>query len=155
MDKLLDKLDLEILKIISSNARIPFKEVAAFCGVSRAAIHQRVARLSEVGVIRGTSYDISPQALGYHTCTYVGVRLERGSLYKEVVPLLKVVPEIVECHYTTGPYTLLLKLYVGDNADLMRILNGIIQEIPGVVATETMISLENSFERSLFIPDEP
>lgn len=148
----LDKLDLKILKIISTNARIPFKEVAELCGVSRAAIHQHVQRMMELGVITGSGFTVNPKALGFNTCTYIGVRLERGSLYNEVAPLLRQIPEIVECHYTTGPYSILLKLYAEDNNDLMRILNGIIQEIPGVTGTETLISLDESFMRSLYIP---
>ncbi|SUB77246.1 Regulatory protein AsnC [Porphyromonas macacae] len=151
MDKL-DKLDLKILKIISTNARIPFKEVADLCGVSRAAIHQHVQRMIELGVITGSGFSVNPKALGFNTCTYIGVRLERGSLYKEVAPLLRQIPEIVECHYTTGPYSIFVKLYAEDNNDLMRILNGIIQEIPGVTGTETLISLDESFMRSLYIP---
>lgn len=154
MNNKIDTLDLKILEIISNNAKIPFKEVAEMCNVSRAAVHQRVQRLIENGVIIGSSYKINPISLGYKTCTYVGVKLERGSLYKEVVPRLKEIPEIVECHYTTGPYSLLLKLYIGDNAHLMRILNGIIQEIPGVVSTETLISLDLSFSRNVAIPEK-
>ena len=109
----------------------------------------------ENGIITGLKYHVSPKMLGYNTCTFVGVRLERGSLYKEVAALLERIPEIVECHYTTGPYTLLIKLYATDNNDLMRILNGTIQEIPGVTATETLISLDVSFERSIHIPNQP
>lgn len=103
-----DKLDRQILNIISKNARIPFKEVAEDCGVSRAAIHQRVQRMSDMNVITGSGYHINPKALGYNTCTYIGVKLERGSMYKDVVPEFEKIPEVVECHFTTGPYTLLI-----------------------------------------------
>ena len=99
-----DQLDLKILKIISVNARIPFKDVAAVCGVSRAAIHQRVQRLIEAGVITGSGYNVCPKSIGYSTCTYVGIKLERGSMYKGVAEQLEKIPEIVECHFTTGPY---------------------------------------------------
>ena len=108
MEKI-DSLDKKILSILSKNARIPFKDVAAACGVSRAAIHQRVQRLIEVGVITGSGFDVNPKSLGYTTCTYVGLNLERGSMYKEVVKRLQTIPEIVECHFTTGGYTMLLK----------------------------------------------
>lgn len=81
----IDNLDKKILLILSKNARIPFKDVAAECGVSRAAIHQRVQRLMEAGVITGSSFDVNPKSLGYTTCTYVGLNLERGSMYKNVV----------------------------------------------------------------------
>ena len=148
MEKI-DALDKKILEIISSNARIPFKDVAVECGVSRAAIHQRVQRLIETGVIIGSGYYVCPKSLGYSTCTYVGIKLERGSMYKEVSSQLKNIPEIVECHFTTGPYTLLVKLYSSDNEHLMTLLNNKIQEIPGVISTETLISLEQSISREV------
>ena len=101
MDKI-DKLDKKILGILSANARLPFKDVAAECGVSRAAIHQRVQHLIENGVITGSSFEINPKALGYSTCTYVGMDLERGSMYRDVVNRLLSIPQVVECHFTTG-----------------------------------------------------
>ena len=153
----IDQLDQKILGIISTNARIPFKDVALVCGVSRAAIHQRVQRLIEAGVITGSSYNVSPKSLGYSTYTYVGLTLERGSMYKEVVKQLENIPEIVECHYTTGAYTMLLKLYARDNEHLMELLNGRIQAIPGVISTETLISLEQSISRGvpIILPEKP
>jgi Transcriptional regulators len=148
MEKI-DKLDLKILEIISKNARIPFKDVADECGVSRAAIHQRVQKMIDMGVITGSGYHINPKALGYNTCTYIGVKLEKGSMYKDVVPEFKKIPEVVECHFTTGPYTMLIKLYARDNEHFMELLNGRIQEIRGVISTETMISLSESFKREI------
>ncbi len=148
MDKI-DKLDKKILSILSKNARIPFKDVAAECSVSRAAIHQRVQRLIEEGVIMGSGFDVNPKSLGYSTCTYVGITLERGSMYNDVVKSLLNIPEIVECHFTTGPYTMLVKLYARDNDQLMQLLNGHLQNIPGIVATETLISLEQSIKRDI------
>ena len=100
MEKI-DKLDRQILNIISKNARIPFKDVAEECGVSRAAIHQRVQRMIDMNVIVGSGYHINPKILGYNTCTYIGVKLERGSMYKDVVPEFEKIPEVVECHFTT------------------------------------------------------
>lgn len=148
MDKI-DDLDKKILNILSKNARIPFKDVAAECNVSRAAIHQRVQHLVEGGVITGSGFDINPKSLGYSTCTYVGLNLERGSMYKDVVERLEQIPEVVECHFTTGPYTMLVKLYAKDNEQLMDLLNARLQEIPGVVSTETLISLEQSIKREI------
>ena len=145
MDKI-DKLDKKILGILSANARLPFKDVAAECGVSRAAIHQRVQHLIENGVITGSSFEINPKALGYSTCTYVGMDLERGSMYS--------IPQVVECHFTTGPYTMLVKLYAKDNEQLMDLINGQLQSIPGVVSTETLISLEESVHREIPIDIE-
>ena len=148
MDKI-DNLDKKILRILSKNARIPFKDVAAECGVSRAAIHQRVQHLINGGVITGSGFDVNPKSIGYSTCTYVGLNLERGSMYKDVVKQLKDIPEIVECHYTTGSYTMLLKLYARDNEQLMDLLNNKMQMIPGVVSTETLISLDQSIKREI------
>ena len=148
MEKI-DSLDKQILEIITQNARIPFKDVAAECGVSRAAIHQRVQRLFDLGVIVGSGYHVNPKSLGYTTCTYVGIKLEKGSMYNSVVEELRKIPEIVECQFTTGPYTMLTKLYSKDNEHLMDLLNRKIQEIPGVTETETLISLEQSIKREI------
>ena len=148
MEKI-DSLDKKILGIISANARLPFKDVAAECGVSRAAIHQRVQRLIDMGVIVGSGFHVNPVSLGYNTCTYVGITLERGSMYKKVVSEFQKIPEIVECHFTTGPYTMLIKLYSRDNEHLMDLLNNRIQEIKGVISTETLISLEQSISRTV------
>jgi Lrp/AsnC family transcriptional regulator for asnA, asnC and gidA len=148
MEKI-DKLDRKILEIISQNARIPFKDVAEICGVSRAAIHQRVQKMIELKIIVGSGYHINPKVLGFNTCTYIGVKLERSSMYKDVVPEFEKIPEVVECHFTTGPYTMLIKLYAKDNEHFMELLNGRIQEINGVISTETLISLRQSFKREI------
>ena len=107
----------------------------------------------DMNVIVGSGYFVNPKVLGYKTCTYVGVRLEKGSLYKDVVPELSKIPEVVECHFTTGPYTIMVKLYAKDNEDLMDLINGKIQEIKGVKATETLISLDQSIKREVVIQD--
>ena len=150
MEKI-DLLDKKILGILSKNARIPFKDVAAQCNVSRAAIHQRVQHLIEDGVITGSGFDVNPKSLGYSTCTYVDINLERGSMYRAVVDRLQHIPEVVECHFTTGPYTMMVKLYAKDNEQLMDLLNNQLQSIPGVVATETLISLEQSIKREISV----
>ncbi len=148
MEKI-DDLDRQILNIITKNARIPFKDIAEDCDVSRAAIHQRVQRLIDTGVIVGSGYHVNPKTLGYQTCTYIGIKLEKGSMYATVVPELEKIPEVVECHFTTGPYTMMVKLYARDNEDLMDLLNGKIQSIKGVMSTETLISLDMSIKREV------
>lgn len=148
MEKI-DSLDRKILGIIINNARKPSKEVAQVCGVSRAAVHQRIQKMTELGIITGSGYHINPKKLGYRTCTYIGVNLERGAMYHRVVPELEKIPEVVECHFTTGPYTMLIKLYARDNEHLMELLNGKIQNIPGVTDTETLISLDHNIVREL------
>lgn len=148
MEKI-DDLDRQILNIITKNARIPFKDIAEDCEVSRAAIHQRVQRLIDTGVIVGSGYHVNPKTLGYQTCTYIGIKLEKGSMYATVVPELEKIPEVVECHFTTGPYTMMIKLFAKDNEDLMELLNGKIQSIKGVISTETLISLDMSIKREV------
>lgn len=150
LDKI-DNLDRRILNIIMKNARIPSKDVAVVCGVSRAAIHQRIARLVDMKVIVGSGYHVDPHMLGYNTCTYVGVKLEKGSMYRNAVKELDKIPEVVECHFTTGPYSLLIKVYARDNNHLMTLLNDHIQHITGVTETETLISLEQSLNRQIDI----
>ncbi|MCQ2111292.1 MAG: Lrp/AsnC ligand binding domain-containing protein [Bacteroidaceae bacterium] len=148
-EKNMDDLDRKILQIITQNARIPFRDVAVQCGVSRAAVHQRVQRLFDDGVIVGSSYNIDPKSIGYSTCTYVGLTLEKGSLYHQVVVSLAQIPEVIEAHFTTGRYTMLIKLYARDNAHLMQLLNSRIQEIEGVVSTETLISLDQGLQKTV------
>ena len=148
MDKI-DDLDKKILNIIMCNARIPSKDVAVQCGVSRAAIHQRIQRLIDMKVITGSGYTVNPHKLGFNTCTYIGVSLEKGSMYRDAVQALEKIPEVVECHFTTGPYSLLIKLYARDNQHLMELLNDQIQHIPGVTETETLISIEQSMNRNI------
>ena len=145
----IDSLDKKILSIVMNNARIPSKDVAAECGVSRAAIHQRLQRMIDLGVITGSSYNVNPKSLGYRTCTFIGVNLDRGAMYRDVVPELEKIPEVVECHFTTGPYTMLIKLFARDNEHLMDLLNNHIQNIHGVSGTETLISLDHSIHRKI------
>lgn len=148
MEKI-DNLDRKILSIIMRNARIPSKDIAIECGVSRAAVHQRIQRMIDLGVITGSGYTVNPKMLGYRTCTYIGVSLERGAMYRDAVSLLQQIPEVVECHYTTGTFGMLLKVYARDNEHLLELLNDHIQMIPGVLGTETFISLDNSIHRNM------
>ena len=149
MEKNIDELDRKILRIITKNARTPFKDVAEVCGVSRAAIHQRVQRLIELKVITGSSYIVNEKMLGYQMCAYVGIILEKGSLYEEVVSALEEIPEIIESQYTLGAYSILVKLYARNDEHLMLLLNGKIQNIKGVTSTETLISLDQRIKRQL------
>ena len=109
----------------------------------------RVQHMIDMGVIIGSSYEVNMKRLGFTTCTYVGINFERGSMYRDVIKQLEEIPEIVECSYTTGPYSVMIKMYARDNEQLMELLNGKIQKIPGVVSTETMIVLDNSIKRNL------
>ena len=148
MEKI-DELDKKILKIITQNARIPFRDVADQCGVSRAAVHQRVQRMYDIGVITGSGFFVNPKMLGFNLSVYVGITLEKGSLYNSVISELEKIPEVVESQFTLGGFSVLIKLYARDDAHLMHLLNSQIQEIPGVAKTETLTSLEQRIRRGL------
>ncbi len=145
----IDNLDKKILTLLIENARMPFLEIARACGVSGAAIHQRVQRLEEMDLIKGASLSINVEKIGYQTCAYVGVFLEKGNLYEKVVDELRKVPEIVECSYTTGNYAIFFKIYAFNNTHLKEVLNNKVQGIPGIASTETIIALEQSFIRNV------
>jgi Lrp/AsnC family transcriptional regulator, regulator for asnA, asnC and gidA len=143
----IDDLDKKILSMVSKNARIPYLEVARECNVSGAAIHQRIQRLMKLGVITGSEFVINPMSIGYSTCAYMGLHLEKAGLYHNVVDELKNIPEIVECHYTTGEYALFIKVVARDNEHLKNVLAEHLQKIEGIERTETFISLEENFKR--------
>ena len=145
----IDELDRKILRVITQNARIPFKDVAEQVGVSRAAVHQRVQKMFDNGVIIGSCYRVNPKMLGYNLCVYVGLTLEKGSLYKSVSAELEKIPEVVESQFTLGAYSMLVKLYAHDDQHLMVLLNNKIQEIPGVTNTETLTALDQRISRTL------
>lgn len=143
----IDELDKKILSLVSKNARIPYLEVARECNVSGAAIHQRIQRLIRMGVITGSEFIINPKSIGYSTCAYMGIYLQSAGLYNQVLKQLEQIPEIVECHYTTGEYSLFIKVVTRDNEHLKDILSGSLQKIDGIERTETFISLEENFKR--------
>ena len=145
----MDEIDRKILGFLIKNARMPFLEIARECGVSGAAIHQRVKKLELNGVITGSRLLVKPQALGLNVCAYISVTLSEANKYPEVIAACRAIPGIVECHFVTGRYSLLVKLYCYDNDHLMDILLNTIQKIPYVQSTETQISLDNEIERQV------
>ena len=145
----IDSLDKQIIKLITRNARIPYLEVARECNVSGAAIHQRIQKLIRMGVITGSKFTIEPKKIGFKTCAYMGIFLEQASLYNEVLEKLKKIPEITQCHFTTGNYSVFIKIFAHDNEHLKTILSDKIQLISGIARTETFISLEEGFNRSI------
>jgi len=151
----LDATDRRILSFLIKNARLPFLEIARECGISGAAIHQRVRKMEQMGIITGSRLLVKPQALGLNVCAYIGVSLSRANAYSHVIDALRHIPEIVECHFITGNHALMLKLYCRDNDDLMHVLIDTIQNIDGVERTETWISLEEAIERQVYIDDVP
>ncbi len=145
----IDELDEKILKLITQNARIPFLEVARECGVSGAAIHQRVQRLMNIGVLSGSEFIVNPQKMGYNTCAFMGIYLEKAKYHSQVVEALMKIPEIIECHMTTGQYAIFIKLQTKTNNHLKKLIDEQLQEIEGIARTETFISLELEFKRQV------
>ncbi|MFO7656280.1 MAG: Lrp/AsnC ligand binding domain-containing protein [Bacteroidales bacterium] len=145
----IDSLDRKILEMLIKDARVPFLEVARECGVSGAAIHQRVQRLIRLGIISGSQFNLEPKKLGYYTCAYIGIYLDNAGLFNDVSGKLLKISEIVQCHYTTGQYSMFLKVYAKDNEHLKRILSDKIQAIKGISRTETFISLDVLVDRQL------
>lgn len=142
----LDELDQKILNLIATNARIPFLEVARSCNVSGAAIHQRIQKLTNIGVIKGSEYIIDPERVGFETCAYLGLFLKDPQSFDSVVEELEKIPEIVECHFTTGRYDMFVKVYAKNNHHLMGIIHNKLQAV-GVARTETLISFNEAIKR--------
>ena len=148
----LDQLDKKILKLISEDARIPFLEVARVCNVSGAAIHQRIQKLTNIGVLRGSQFIISPEKIGYETCAYVGLYLKNPEDFDDVVEALKLIPEVVECHYTTGGFDMFIKIYAKNNHHLLNIIHDKLQPL-GLSRSETIVSFNAVIDRQLCIDD--
>ena len=149
----LDPTDRRILSFLIKNARLPYLEIARECGISGAAIHQRVHKMEQMGIITGSRLLVKPQALGLNVCAFIGVSLSRANAYSQVIAALEQISEIVECHFITGNHALMLKIYCKDNDHLMHVLIDTIQNIDGVERTETWISLEEAIERQVSIND--
>ncbi|MBQ8629089.1 MAG: Lrp/AsnC ligand binding domain-containing protein [Prevotella sp.] len=144
----LDSLDKKILRLIADDARVPFLEVARACNVSGAAIHQRIQKLSNLGVLRGSQFIIDPEKIGYETCAYIGLNLKHPENFDVVVDELKRMPEVVECHYTTGDYDMFIKIYAFNNHHLLNIIHDKLQPL-GLARSETIISFNTAFDRQL------
>lgn len=151
----IDKLDRKILHLVLQDARIPFLEVARECNVSGAAIHQRIQKLRNFGIVKGSEFIVDTYKLGYHTCAYIGIVLSDIKKFESVVAELKNIPEIVECHYATGKYSMFIKIYAKDNRHLLQIILEQLTVIDGVKHTETFqLSLDEIFKRQLMVFEE-
>lgn len=144
----LDSLDEQILRLIADNARIPFLEVARACNVSGAAIHQRIQKLTNLGILKGSEFVIDLEKIGYETCAYVGLFLKDPGQFDEVVEALRHIPEVVECHVTTGQYDLFIKMYARNNHHLMNIIHDKLQPL-GLARSETIISFSETIKRKM------
>jgi Lrp/AsnC family transcriptional regulator for asnA, asnC and gidA len=148
----LDALDKKILRLVADDARIPFLEVARACNVSGAAIHQRIQKLTSQGVLKGSQFIIDPEKVGYETCAYVSLYLKDPESHDVVVEALKKIPEVVECHATTGDMDLFIKMYAKNNRDLMTIIHDKLQPL-GLSRSETIISFNSTIDRQLPVPE--
>ena len=144
----LDNLDKQILKLIADDARIPFLEVARTCNVSGAAIHQRIQKLTSMGILKGSQFIIDPEKMGYETCAYIGLNLKNPEAFDDVVAELKRIPEVVECHYTTGNFDMFIKLYATNNHHLLNIIHDRLQPL-GLASSQTLISFHAAINRQL------
>ena len=144
----LDELDNKILRLISNNARISFLEVARICNVSGAAIHQRIQKLIAAEVIMGSQFLLNINKIGYDTCAYVSLYFDPTCDIEAAVEQIKRIPEVVECHFTTGAYDLLIKVYARNNSHLHEIIQSRIRPL-GLNRSESTISYKESFRRQL------
>lgn len=144
----LDAIDKKIIHILTDNAKSSLAYISKNVGISTTAVHQRIKKLEQAGVIENSISFLNPRKIGYKVVSYMGVYLEKPSHYQEAVKALQEINEVVEAHYTTGNYTIFLKVLCKDNDHLMTILNKI-QKLKGVTRTETFISLEQSINRQL------
>jgi Lrp/AsnC family transcriptional regulator for asnA, asnC and gidA len=147
----IDGIDKKILRYLMSDARKPILEIARNIGISGAAIHQRLRKLEASGLLAGSKFIINPKALGYTTMAYIGVFLDKAMSNPRAVAALEKIPEVLECHYTTGNWSILIKVLCKDNEHLMHLLNKKIQQIEGVSRTETFISLDQQIDRQITI----
>lgn len=147
----LDAIDYRILKFLIANARMPYLEIARECGISGAAIHQRIRKLEDAGVILGSHLIVDPKLMGFDVCAHISITMKDPQLLQQTVEELKTVPEIVECHFITGKGNILIKMYCVDNEHLMRTVFDRILRIPGISSTETSLSLQELFQRSMSI----
>ena len=147
----LDGIDKKILRALVADARTPILEIARNIGISGAAIHQRLRKLEKSNLISGSKFIINHVVLGYTTLAFVGIYLEKAVNTEDVIRSLNKIPEVLECHYTTGNYSLFIKLLCLNNAHLMHLLSKNIQTIDGVLRTESLISLEQQIDRQLKI----
>ena len=148
----IDALDRKILKLIQNDARIPFLEVARTCNVSGAAIHQRIQKLTSMGILKGSEFIIDPEKIGFETCAYVGLYLKDPEKFDDVVEKLRQIPEVTECHYTTGGYDMFIKIYARNSQHLLNIIHDKLQPL-GLSRSETIVSFNAVIDRQLPIDD--
>jgi len=150
----LDKLDYQIIQVMMENAEISYADLGKKLFVSGGTIHVRIKKLQEYGIVTGSRLNINTKALGFDVITFVGIYLEKSSMYEDVAKELKKIPEIVRLNYTTGTYSMFAEIVCKDIQQLKHVLHDELQNIKGIERTETLISLEESFNRNVLVLDE-
>lgn len=149
-----DKLDKQILSLLMRNAKMAYTEIAKKLFVSGGTIHVRMKKLEDSGIVKGYSLSVDHTRLGYDICAFLGIYLDKSSLYDEVARHLEQIPEVVDAHYTTGLYNIFARIICRDTNHLRDVLHDKIQKIPGIQRTETIISLHESISRPINIVDD-
>jgi Lrp/AsnC family transcriptional regulator, regulator for asnA, asnC and gidA len=147
----LDNVDRQILSILMKDANTPYTDIAKRIHVSGGTVHVRMSKLEEMGIVTGAVLSIDYTKLGYDISAFLGIYLDKSSFYDEVADALKGIPEVVEAHYTTGIYSIFVKLVCRDTAHLKNVLHDKIQKINGIQRTETFITLQESINRPINI----
>lgn len=145
----IDNIDVKILSLLSQDAKMPYTEIAKKVFVSGGTVHVRMKKLEKMGIVQGYTLKLDYTKLGYDLSSFIGIYLQKSSLYDKVLEELRKIPEIVTIHYTTGNYSIFCKIYCQDTKHLKDVLHDKIQKIPGIERTETIISLEESLTRNV------
>jgi Lrp/AsnC family transcriptional regulator for asnA, asnC and gidA len=150
----IDKLDLKIIQEMLENADTPYAELGKKLFVSGGTIHVRIKKLEELGIVKGKKLKVNLGLLGYDITAFVGIFLEKSSLYDSVATELEKIPEIIRLNYTTGNYSMYLEIVCKDINQLRKVLHDNLQKIKGIERTETLISLSESFNRSVRVTEQ-
>ena len=149
----IDNTDLKILEILTQDAKKPYTEVAKRVFVSQGTIHVRMNKMEEAGIVERTTLRLNYSKLGFDITAFIGIYLEKSALYEKVLEKLKEIKEITNIHYTTGNYSMFVKIHCRDTNHLKEVLHEKMQQVEGIERTETMISLEESLDRNLKLTD--
>ncbi|MEN9381934.1 MAG: hypothetical protein RI940_815 [Bacteroidota bacterium] len=151
IDKSLDKLDLQIIQAMMQDAEVSYADLGKQFFVSGGTIHVRIKKLEELGIVQGKRLAVDLKVLGYDIIAFIGIYLEKSSMYDNVAQALKSIPQVVRVNYTTGNYSMFVEIVCKDIQQLRYVLHDELQKIKGIDRTETLISLEESFSRNVRI----
>ena len=151
IDKSLDKLDLQIIQAMMEDAEVSYADLGKQFFVSGGTIHVRIKKLEELGIVKGKRLAVDLKVLGYDIIAFIGIYLEKSSMYDNVAQALKNIPQVVRVNYTTGNYSMFVEIVCKDMQQLRFVLHDELQNIKGIERTETLISLEESFSRNVKI----